>query len=69
VLNINGGTLGSGFVFDGNGHIVTNYHVVEDVSDLEVAFSSGYRTRGKVVGIDLDSDIAVIKVNAPQEEL
>ncbi|MEJ2262694.1 MAG: trypsin-like peptidase domain-containing protein [Anaerolineales bacterium] len=63
------GGLGSGFVFDSDGHIVTNYHVVEGESDLEVDFPSGYKTRGDVVGIDLDSDLAVIKVEAPQGEL
>lgn len=61
--------LGSGFVFDKEGHIVTNYHVVEGVDDLEVDFPSGYKTRGEVVGIDLDSDLAVIKVDAPAAEL
>jgi S1-C subfamily serine protease len=63
------GGLGSGFVIDTEGHIVTNYHVVEGESDLEVDFPSGYKTRGNVVGIDLDSDLAVIKVDAPQGEL
>jgi S1-C subfamily serine protease len=63
------GGLGSGFVIDTDGHIVTNYHVVEGESDLEVDFPSGYKTRGDVVGIDLDSDLAVIKVEAPQDEL
>ena len=63
------GGLGSGFVIDTDGHIVTNYHVVEGESDLEVDFPSGYKTRGDVVGIDLDSDLAVIKVEAPQGEL
>jgi S1-C subfamily serine protease len=63
------GALGSGFVYDGDGHIVTNYHVVEGASRVEVDFVSGYKTYGTVIGTDLDSDIAVIKVNAPAAEL
>jgi 2-alkenal reductase len=63
------GSLGSGFVYDGLGHIVTNYHVVEGASRVEVDFVSGYKTYGTVIGTDLDSDLAVIKVNAPAEEL
>jgi len=68
-LSAEGGSLGSGFVFDNDGHIVTNYHVVENATDLEVDFSSGYKVRGKVIATDLDSDLAVIKVEAPSSEL
>lgn len=68
-LTAEGGGLGSGFVYDKEGHIITNYHVVEDATELEVDFSSGYKVRGNVIATDLDSDIAVIKVNAPAEEL
>jgi 2-alkenal reductase len=69
VLTELGGGLGSGFVIDEQGHILTNFHVVEGVTDLEVAFSSGYKARGEVIGTDLDSDLAVIKVDVPSEEL
>ena len=69
ILSEQGGGLGSGFVIDEEGHIITNYHVVRDASDLEIAFSSGFKTRGEILGTDSDSDIAVIKVNAPPEEL
>ena len=65
-LSIETGTgLGSGFVIDKEGHIVTNYHVVENVEELEISFSNGFKARGSVIGIDLDSDLAVIKVEAP----
>jgi len=64
-----GSGIGSGFVFDQNGHVVTNFHVVEGASEVEVDFSSGYKTYGEVVGTDLDSDLAVIKVDAPSYEL
>ena len=70
VLQDNGsGGLGSGFVFDKQGHIVTNYHVVEGAKELEVDFPSGLKVRGEVIGTDLDSDLAVIKVSAPEDQL
>ena len=64
-----GESLGSGFVYDDQGHILTNYHVVEGASQLEVDFTSGYKIYGTVIGTDLDSDLAVVKVNAPTSEL
>lgn len=60
---------GSGFVVDMDGHILTNYHVIESAESVEVAFPSGYRTTGTVVGTDLDSDIALVKVSAPSDQL
>jgi len=69
VLTEDGGGLGSGFLIDMDGHIVTNYHVIEGVTDLEVAFASGYKARGEVIGEDLDSDLAIVKVDAPENEL
>lgn len=69
VLNAQGGSLGSGFVYDDQGHIVTNYHVVEGQKKIEVDFTSGFKAYGKLVGTDLDSDLAVIKVDAPASEL
>jgi 2-alkenal reductase len=64
-----GSGLGSGFVFNADGYVVTNYHVVEGATDLEVDFPSGYKTRGSIKATDLDSDLAVIKVKAPAEQL
>jgi 2-alkenal reductase len=69
VLTEVGGGLGSGFVIDKEGHIITNFHVIEGVTDLEIDFPSGFKTRGEVIGSDTDSDLAVIKVEAPPEEL
>ncbi len=69
VLTASGESLGSGFVFDRDGHIVTNYHVVEGTADFEIDFSSGFKARGEVIGTDLDSDLAVLEVDAPPEEL
>ncbi len=69
VFGKTGSGVGSGFVFDDQGHIITNFHVVEGADDVEVDFSSGFKTYGTVIGTDLDSDLAVIKVDVPAEEL
>lgn len=70
VVSINTGTsLGSGFVIDSNGHIVTNQHVVEGASEVEVIFTSGFKAYGTVIGSDIDADIAVVKVDAPAEQI
>jgi 2-alkenal reductase len=60
---------GSGFVIDSKGYVVTNNHVVRGAADIEVAFTSGLKTRGKVLGTDATADIAVIKVEVPAEKL
>jgi 2-alkenal reductase len=64
-----GGSQGSGFVYDTEGHIITNYHVVEGAQEIEVDFASGVKVVGKVVGTDGDSDLAVVKVDVPAEQL
>jgi S1-C subfamily serine protease len=69
VTDQQGGGLGSGFVVDKSGYIVTNYHVVEGADGIEVDFPSGYKSHGKVIGTDLDSDLAVIKVDVPADVL
>lgn len=69
VVTDQGDSLGSGFVYDSQGNIITNFHVVDGANDLEINFPSGFKTRGKVIGIDKDSDIAVVKVDAPATEL
>ena len=60
---------GSGFVSDGNGHIVTNAHVVEGASSVSVKFWNGKSYTAQVVGIDASTDLAVLKVNAPVSEV
>lgn len=55
--------LGSGFVIDKAGHIVTNYHVVRDATAIRVSFSNNERIKAKVVGIDPSTDLAVLKVD------
>ena len=56
---------GSGFVYDGAGHIVTNEHVVEGANSISVRFWNGATYKASVVGTDPSTDVAVIKVNAP----
>jgi len=60
---------GSGFVYDDQGHIVTNYHVVEGAKEIEVALADGTKVAGKVVGADPSNDLAVIAVDVPAEKL
>lgn len=60
---------GSGWVYDSDGHIVTNNHVVEGETRVEVDFASGYKTYGDVIGTDAYADLAVIKVDVPASEL
>jgi len=64
-----GSGVGSGFVIDKQGNIVTNYHVVQGASDVEVHFQSGLKVYGEVMGVDLDSDLAVIRVDVDPEFL
>lgn len=54
---------GSGFLIDDKGHIVTNNHVVENAEFIEVTFTDGSTLEAEVVGTDVDSELAVIKVD------
>jgi S1-C subfamily serine protease len=60
---------GSGFVYDAEGHIVTNNHVVDGASKVEVTFYDDVTLPATVVATDPGSDLAVIKVNADASEL
>jgi 2-alkenal reductase len=64
-----GSGIGSGFVIDKDGHIVTNYHVVELAREVEVHFQTGLKVYGEVIGEDLDSDLALIKVDVDPSQL
>jgi 2-alkenal reductase len=55
---------GSGFLYDAAGHIVTNNHVVAGVRAIEVAFGNGERRAARIVGVDADSDLAVLAVDS-----
>ena len=56
--------LGSGFIIDAQGRIVTNNHVVGDASKVEVTLQDGSKYTAKIVGRDLRTDLAVLKINA-----
>jgi S1-C subfamily serine protease len=56
------GSLGSGFVFDDLGHIITNAHVVESASSVTITFLDGSQYNAQIIGLDKFTDIAVIKV-------
>jgi len=58
------GGVGSGFVFDKKGHIITNAHVVKDANKVIVTFLDGRSYNADVIGVDEYTDIAIIKVNA-----
>ena len=58
---------GSGIIIDANGHIVTNYHVIEGSSSIKVKLTSGNEYNATVVGGDKKTDIAVIKISSSEE--
>jgi putative serine protease PepD len=60
---------GTGFVYDTNGHIVTNEHVVDGSSTVRVKLSDGSTYKATVVGTDISSDIAVLHIDAPASKL
>jgi S1-C subfamily serine protease len=60
---------GSGFVYDDDGHVITNQHVVAGADSVTVTFSDGSTRDGTVVGSDPSTDLAVVKVDAPADEL
>lgn len=60
---------GSGFVIDKAGHIVTNYHVIDGASKVQVNFSGNDRMDAKVVGSDPSTDIAVLQIDAQARAL
>ncbi|MGD9030624.1 MAG: trypsin-like peptidase domain-containing protein [Anaerolineae bacterium] len=55
---------GSGFVYDEQGHIITNYHVIENAEELSVALADGESYPAEVVGVDPTNDLAVIRIDA-----
>src|SRR5918997_1284897 len=59
--------IGSGFIVSSKGHILTNYHVIEDAARITVGLQSGEKYRGTVVGVDSETDVAVIKIDAPRD--
>ncbi|NBO64636.1 MAG: PDZ domain-containing protein [Acidobacteria bacterium] len=60
---------GSGSVLDKDGHILTNFHVIQDAEKLEVTLSNKHNYTARVLGADPDNDLAIIKIDAPAVEL
>lgn len=60
---------GSGFLWDDQGHVITNYHVVAGASEAEVVLSDGSIWPAKGIGGADDQDIFILKIDAPQEKL
>lgn len=65
----NGGGIGSGFVFDKKGHIITNAHVIKDAKKVVVTFLDGRSYNAEIIGTDEYTDIAVVKVNTDLSSL
>ena len=59
--------VGSGFIIDAKGYILTNQHVIEGASRITIGLLSGERYRARVVGTDHDTDLAVLKIDAEKE--
>jgi putative serine protease PepD len=64
-----GQSQGSGFVYDDEGHVITNQHVVAGATEAEVTFADGRSYDASVVGADPSTDLAVLKVDAPASVL
>ncbi len=60
---------GSGFVYDTNGHVITNQHVVDSATSVQVTFWNGKTYNARVVGTDASTDLAVLDVDAPSSVL
>jgi len=58
------GVTGSGFLYDTEGHIVTNYHVVQNAESVSVALADGKSQPAEIVGVDPSNDLAVIRIKA-----
>jgi serine protease Do len=59
--------VGSGFIIDAKGYILTNNHVIEGATRITIGLLTGERFRGKVIGIDKETDLAVIKIDAAHD--
>ncbi len=57
---------GSGFIIDKDGHILTNYHVIEDARQIEVTLHNRKKYRATIVGTDRSHDLAVVQIKAPE---
>jgi S1-C subfamily serine protease len=60
---------GTGFIWNSSGHVVTNFHVIQESSEAQVTLADQSVWEAKVIGAEPDKDIAVLKINAPEELL
>ena len=60
-----GSSLGSGVIVSQDGYILTNHHVVEAADQIEVALADGRKSKGRIIGSDPETDLAVIKIDLP----
>ena len=68
LMKIPAGT-GTGFIWDSEGHIVTNYHVIHQANAVQVILSDQSTWNAELIGAEPDKDIAVLKIDAPKEKL
>jgi S1-C subfamily serine protease len=68
-IEVPGEGLGSGSVLDKRGHVLTNYHVVDGAREIEVTLYNGTPYEGRLIGKDEANDIAVLKIEAPADNL
>ncbi|KAF6260198.1 trypsin family [Scenedesmus sp. NREL 46B-D3] len=59
---------GSGFIWDDAGHVITNYHVITDASDIQVTLMGGAEYSAKVIGVDQDKDVAVLQMGVDADK-
>jgi S1-C subfamily serine protease len=69
ILEVPSEGAGSGSVLDQRGHILTNYHVVEGAQEIHVTLHNGESYDAGIVGFDPPNDMAVLRINAPAEDL
>ena len=60
---------GSGFIWDDQGHIITNFHVIQNAEEARVTLSDGSQWEAKLVGVAPEKDLAVLRIDAPKEKL
>jgi len=60
---------GSGFIWDDQGHIVTNYHVIEKADRAQVTLADQSTWDAELIGIEPNKDLAILKIDAPADKL
>ena len=64
-----GAAVGSGFVYDDQGHIITNNHVIKNAEKITVTFTDGFSYDAEIIGADSSADLAIIKVDREKSKL